>query len=230
MKKLISKVAKAAIIFIGLININTAQAQDSVMIRQVALQNNFVNKIKAAGYMPSLPAPQIVLDNPLSFGNYNDKKNILETCDWKTMPEDTKGLFVQAAKSFNNGITAEQLFERGTQKWVFIHEMGHWWRKCQKQKALPYDEEVGANRLAIAYWREQDPAFFNFMLNWFQGMADHMPNPVPAGEDKRKYLNDNYNNMAGNPSYTWFQATMIIDASKEMPVLTFAQAVAKAGN
>jgi hypothetical protein len=189
-----------------------------------------VRKIKAAGYEHILPVPEIVMDNPRSFGNYDDSTNVLHTSNWKTMPDEMKGLFVQTAKSFNNGLSAKQFFELGAHKWIFIHEMGHWWRKCAHQTALPYHEEKAANRLAMAYWREKDPAFFNFMLKWFKGLAEHIPSPVPAGKDKENFFNSNYQKLPGGAAYTWYQATMIIEASKELPVLTFLQAITRSGN
>ncbi len=39
------------------ITIHAQLSQDSVMARQLALQSDFVNKIKAMGFTPSLPAP-----------------------------------------------------------------------------------------------------------------------------------------------------------------------------
>ena len=218
------------IVFAGISKVNAQQSMDTVMAKVVALQADFVSKIKAAGYQPRLKPPTIVIDNPPSFGNYDNDKDILHTSDWTTLPQPLKDYFTMLGKSVSSTETGEQFFDVAAHKWIFIHEMGHWWRDCQQQTALPYDEEKAANRLAMAYWRERDPVLFANMLKVFQSVIDNNPSPVPAGMSKEKYLNDNYEKLPGGAAYSWYQSIMIVEASKEMPVLTFKQAVAQAGN
>ena len=78
--------------------------------------------------MPGLPPPKIVLDNPRSFGKYDSAENILHTTDWQTLPAEAKKIFINLAKQQANGTTAEDVFEKGSHNWIFIHELGHWWR------------------------------------------------------------------------------------------------------
>jgi hypothetical protein len=181
------------------------------------------------GYTPSLKAPKIVMDNPRSFGNYDSETNILHTGDWKTLPSQLRDLFSNAAKSMGNGMSGETYFELSVHQWIFVHELGHWWRACQHQTAGPYENEKAANRIATAYWRERDPAFYDFKLKGFQGIVDNRPSPVPAGQPKEKYLDENYDKLPGASSYTWYQAIMIVEVSKETPASTFKQAVEFAG-
>ncbi|MGN6181402.1 MAG: hypothetical protein ACTHNW_19620 [Mucilaginibacter sp.] len=165
------------------------------------------------GFTPSLDAPKIVLDNPRSFGNYEKESNVLHTCDWNTLPPPARDLFNNAAKRAGNGMTGQAYFESSVYKWIFVHELGHWWRACQHQTADPYENEKAANRIATAYWREVDPAFYAFKLNTFQQVVNTVPNPVPAGQDKEAYLNNNYDKLPGASAYTWYQATMIVEVS-----------------
>src|ERR1700744_1002835 len=58
-------------------------AQDSIVVRQTALRDDYINKVKAAGFTPSLAAPPVVVNNPPSWGNYDDSANIIETCNWQ---------------------------------------------------------------------------------------------------------------------------------------------------
>jgi hypothetical protein len=207
------------------ITVHAQLSKDSAMARQIALQSDFVNKIKAMGFTPSLPAPRIILDNPRSWGNYDDSANTLETCDWTTLPAEQQAVFENFASHSGGAMTGEQFFQKAVYQWIFIHEMGHWWRACQHLTADPYENEKAANRIAYAYWHDRDPAFDQFMLGVFQAVVTNRPSPVPAGISKEQYLKDNYNNLPGGDAYSWYQSIMIVEVSKEKPVLTFQQAV-----
>jgi hypothetical protein len=43
-------------------------SEKAVMAQLVALRDSFVGQIKAEGFQPSLPSPEIILDNPPSYG------------------------------------------------------------------------------------------------------------------------------------------------------------------
>jgi len=206
-----------------------AQTKNKTLTELTALRDNFIADINSFGYTPSLPPPVLSLDNPVSFGNYDDTTNILHTTsDWHTLPQELKDFFNQAAE--HTDTSGESFFEKATHKWIFVHELGHWWRRCQKQKVSHYDEEMGANRIAVAYWRQQDSYFMNWQLQVFEGFVSHFPNPVPQGISKEKYLNDNYETIGSTPAYTWYQAEMIINAYNEQPILTFKNAIKNSGN
>jgi hypothetical protein len=226
------RLALCLFLAIFVVDCSTAKAQtaeDTIMSKMVALRDDFIGKISAMGFTPSLKAPEIVADNPRSFGNYDDSTNILHTGNWKTLPANLQAIFKKAASEMGNGMSGQLFFELGTHQWVFIHELGHWWRACQHQKAAPYEDEMAANRIATAYWRERDSAFLSFMVKRFQYRVDNTPSPVPAAQSKEKYLNDNYDKLPGASAYTWYQAIMIIDAYKERPVVTFKNAIEREG-
>ncbi len=230
MKKLAIRSIAGLFIIMLLQTSAQGQATDTTLQKLITLRDNFVSQIKTFGFTPSLPPPKIVLDNPRSFGNYDSAENVLHTTDWKTLPAEAKKVFIDLAKQQGNGTTAKDVFEKGSHEWIFIHELGHWWRACQRQTALPYDEEMAANRIATAYWREQDSSVMNFQLIVFQNFIKNFPSPVPAGQSKRDYLNNNYNRLPGGPAYIWFQSEMIVDAYNEQPTLSFKEAIAHSGN
>jgi len=228
-------IIKFLVLLFIIIQFTAAKAQNAdsvnaVMPKLIALRDDFINKIKAFGYTPDLAPPEIILDNPRSFGNYENEKNLLHIGEWNALPPNLKEIFNARATEIGNGMTGENYFNLSIHRWVFIHELGHWWRACQHQKALPYANESAANRIALAYWREQDSAFLNFMLIRFQNNIKNIPNPAPAGEQKEKYLNENYQKLPGGPAYIWYQATMIVDANNEKPIVSFRQAIDRAGN
>jgi hypothetical protein len=218
------------IIFMGLNSVARAQtAKDSALVKLIALRDDYINKINASGKKPRLKAPEIVLDNPFSFGNYDEKTNILHTSDWNTLPPESKAYLNNFATMI--GMTGKAFFELGVHQWIFVHELGHWWRACQNQTADHYEDEKGANRIATAFWRERDPAFYQLVLGIFKGVVDHSPNPVPTGQSKEHYLEEIYNdpNKLSGPIYSWYQSIMIVEISNETPVETFKQSVDLAG-
>lgn len=216
--------------FVLVINIVSAQQQNDTLLKKLAiLRDAYINEIKLFGSKPSLSAPELILDNPRSFGNYEDEKNILHTCDWNTLPAQVHQLFEGFAKNVDPALTGEHFFELSVHKWIFIHELGHWWRACQHVTADAYENEKAANRIDASYWNEHDPQFYQLMLKFFNGVTEHFPSPVPAGQDKAQYLKDNYQKLPGGAAYTWYQAIMIVEVSKEQPFESFKQAVQLGG-
>jgi hypothetical protein len=74
------------------INLNAQMNTDSisVMNKLVALRNDFIGRIEAMGYHPGLKPPEIIMDNPPSFGNYDDSTNIVRTSNWNTLSDPDK--------------------------------------------------------------------------------------------------------------------------------------------
>ena len=216
------------LLLLALLNL-VGRAQDSIVVRQTALRDDYVNKVKALGLTPSLVPPPVVVSNPPSWGNYDDSANIIETCNWQTLPQEGKAVFENFAVMHGDGMTGERFFQLSVYQWIFVHEVSHWWRKCQHMESSHYEEEKAANRLATAYWRDRDPAFYQFMLSVFKGVLAHRPSPVPAGVSKESYFNEHYNNLPGGPAYSWYQSVMIVEVSEETPALSFAQAVRSGG-
>jgi hypothetical protein len=113
------------------------------------------------------------------------------------LPPEQRAVFEGFAHQQGNGMTGERFFQLAVYQWIFVHELSHWWRACQHVTAEPYENEKATNRLASAYWRERDPEFYQFMLSVFKGLLAHSPSPVPPGQAKEKYLNDNYQKLPG---------------------------------
>jgi len=217
------------ILMISGTTVQAQQSKDSVLTKLITLRDDYVGKIKAMGYKPGLKLPPILLDNPRSFGNYDDSLNVIHTCYWPTLPPEGRAVFNNFAEHMGNGMTGEKFFDLAVYQWIFIHELSHWWQACQNFKSDPYETEKGANRIASAYWNDRDPQFYKFMLGVFQGVLDHRPSPVPPGVPKEKYLDDNYQKLPGGDAYTWYQSIMIVEVSKENPFETFKQAIQLAG-
>jgi hypothetical protein len=205
--------------------------RDATLVKVTALRDKFIERIHSAGLTCPIPPPTIVVDHIPSFGNYQDETNTLHTSDWFLLNDEERALFFHLAGPGSDEAAAHANFENGVHRWVFSHELGHWWQACRKaiKDRPPYEVEFGANRIALAYWRETSPVFAEKLTAMFQGLLTNLPDPVPPGKAVEKYFNDNYEKLGPTPSYRWFQSRMIVTASEEQPPPSFAQVLASTG-
>jgi hypothetical protein len=202
-------------------NSSSSEAQRAKL---VALQDDFIETIKANGFQPSLAAPTIVLDNPPSYGNYEDESNVLHIAVWAALSPEQQARFARLAGLLAEGKTGEETFEDGVHHWVFIHELSHWWQACQhKTSDNHYSVEYGANRIAAAYWRSKDPAFMRRTEKKMRTVIATMTQPVPEGKSPEKYFNENYEKLGPTPAYIWFQYSMVLKVQSEAPLPSLHQ-------
>ena len=203
---------------------NTASTPATAQLTM--LRDDFISQIKAEGFQPSLPAPAIVFDNPPAFGRYDDEKNILHIAEWRSLPPDQQGRFSRLAAVMGGEKTGEQMFEESIYHWVFVHELSHWWQACEHRTAENrYSIEYGANRIAAAYWRQKDPPLMKRTEQRMFMVRDALPDPVPEGQAKEKYFNENFAKLAPTPGYIWYQYSMVLDVQAEKPLPSFKQAL-----
>ncbi len=190
------------------------------------LRDAFVKKLAAAGGKCPIAPPKLLLQNVKSWGNYDPDTNTLTTPLWSQLGDADKSLFLRMAGPNATDDAAHTEFETGIHHWVFIHEMGHWAQTCMgsAKGESHYRVEYGANRIALAYWRERDPALIEHMIVRFRRILQR-PSPVPEGQTAEEYFNANYEKLAGTPAYTWFQAQMVNAAYEEKPEPSFQKAV-----
>lgn len=199
-------------------------------VQVTALRDRVIEKLKADGYSCPLAPPTIAVERVPSWGNYNEETNRLRTPAWVQLLPEEKAYFAKIAPPGSDEAGVQQFFEKGVHRWVFVHELGHWWQHCRGvdvTKRPPYSVEYGADRFALAYWREADPAFATWITTFFQGMVGSVPSPVPAGQQVETYFNANYEQLGPSPAYAWFQARMIVTAAEEGPAPGFAKVAAE---
>jgi hypothetical protein len=203
-----------------------SSSNEAVMARLTALRNSFIRQIKAEGFKPSLPPPKIVLDNPPSYGRYENDQNTLHIAAWSALEPDQQARFERLAAAIGGQQTGEQQFEESIHHWVFIHELSHWWQACQHKISNDhYAVEYGANRVAAAYWRLKDPALMARTEKRISGVQSVRTSPVPDGKDEKQYFNQNYAELAPTRDYIWFQYSMVLKAQAEKPLPTLKQAL-----
>jgi hypothetical protein len=205
-----------------------AASKEDVMVKLNELRDRFIRAIKADGFRTRLPAPTIVLDNPVSYGNFEEDKNLLHIAVWSALTEQQQSRFERLSELVKNGKSGEQTFEESVHYWVFVHELGHWWQACQRKISNNhYSVEYGANRIAAAYWRQTDPNLMRRTENRMATVIRTIQSPLPEGQIKETYFNDNYERLGPTPGYIWFQYTMVLSVQRERPLPSFTQTLAQ---
>ncbi len=69
---------------------------------------------------------------------------------------------------------------------------------------MPYDLEYGANRIALAYWREVDNKLCQSPRRALRRHPEVRDHSLPQGQDLEEYFNTNYDKLALTPAYAWF--------------------------
>jgi hypothetical protein len=205
-----------------------APTNKALMAKLTVLRDSFIAAIKADGFKTRLPPPTILLDNPPSYGNFDEDKNELHIAVWSALTEQQQSRFKRLSEILNNGRSAEQTFEDSVHHWIFVHELGHWWQACQgKIGGNHYSVEYGANRIAAAYWRQTDPDLMRRTENRMSTVFRTLQSPLSKDDVKETYFNNNYEQLGPTLDYIWFQYSMVLSVQQERPLPSLAQALAQ---
>lgn len=130
---------------------------------------------------------------------------------WEEVIEPQKQFFADVAGGQQEGKDVFGLFFNG---FYLAHELGHSLSAIAgKQFENAYDSEYEANTLAIMYWKASDESekleqCYNAVLK----MLKKLKNPVPENEDAKKYITENYNELAGDPyQYGYIQFSQFVE-------------------
>jgi len=201
--------------------------QADPLAKATAVRDAFVARIHANGFSCPIPVPTILVEDIPSFGQYDEKTNIIRTSDWALLNPGEKAFIARLAPPGASEGEIRTTFERVAHGWIFIHELGHWWQACRNVSfnASHYQVEYGADVISLAYWREVDPSIVDTMIPLCRTVLANAPNPVPPGEDVEPYFDKHYQELGPSPAYPWFQSRMNTTAYDEKPALTFAESL-----
>jgi hypothetical protein len=206
----------------------TADDSDAAVLAQLTeLRDAFVKRIGEEGYK-ICPAPQVELADPPSLARYVSERNSVSVAAWSHLTSTEKQGFEEMAQNMGGEASARSVFENGTNRWVFVHELGHWWQTCRHaSQAHAYAQENGANRIALAFWRERDPRYAVGVVHGYRALLTAMPAPLPAGQSVASYFDTTFATMTPGDTSTWFQAKMIADLAEENPLPSFHKALSQ---
>ena len=205
-----------------------------VALRTLAAQVE--KKVHVPGYHDFDP-PKVLLDagSGISYFSYGDK--VVHATRFDDLPAPMQGLWNQWSTYTQDEPNGAALFNDMFHRFFFVHELGHW-MAGQVIAGLPesemsivgkneaghrWEREIAANRIAVAWYREQDPQYLAKLVADFRKIQAHLPDPVPAGTDKKVYFTDNYQTLGADPiAYGWYQLQMVLLAYDE-PARSFQQ-------
>lgn len=211
----------------------SVRADDSADLkaRLEPLAASFEARLQTDGYVSAQTPPAIVVDSSPQLSYFVAQENAVHTSMWRAVPPEWQLTFSRWASLAEDGITGEQLFSAMFGRFFFVHEMAHW-AQSQYGPTLTspnvnvYEYELEANRLSVAYWRAQDPAFLATLVREFRTIERKLPDPMPRGQDRKQYFTKNHRNLAENPdAYGWFQFDTALLAYDESPSPTMKELI-----
>ena len=200
--------------------------QPPISAPYIPLRDAFIDRIGEDGFYCRLPAPAIVVaDQPL-FGKFDRGSNNIITPDWSQLAPQGKAVFVSLAGAGGTEAQARKIFDLEAHRWIFIVGEVHWWEACKQLtlKLTPYQAELQAVRVALAYWRERDPEVVAQLAEIAESLMKE-PSRIPPGQDLPTYFNQHYLTTDSGQEYLWLQAQVVKVALADGPELTLVQAM-----
>ncbi len=225
------RLSRALVLCLGMLPATWAQqsapGQPDPLVGQLAvIEQEFVDRVRSAGFRMTSSAPTIVVDTLPQLSMYTRQDNTIHTARWEKLPPNVQDI-VKRWATYAGHTTGEQLFDDMFHRFFFVHELAHWLQIQGKNDTNDvYQRELEPTRLTVAYWRESDSSYLSMLLTRFRRISERLPNPLPPGQDAEQYFKSNYRGLGSNPDvYGWFQLRMVIEAATERPVRTFSEAV-----
>jgi hypothetical protein len=198
---------------------------DPVVRQLTAITRDFEHRARVAGSPIASASPGILVDTPPQISMFRSGTNTIHTSRWEELPPDVQEVFRNWA-GYAGAVTGQQLFDDLFHRFFFVHELVHWLQRQAKDNTTgPYQFALEANRVTVAYWREQDSAYLTTLLARCQRIRERLPSPVTDGQDPGQFFNAN-RNLGSKPNvYGWFQTGMVVQAGAERPFRTFSEAL-----
>jgi hypothetical protein len=178
--------------------------------------------------------PEIRVETKPGLSSYHSSDRVIRVPRWEELPRPLQVRFNLWASYTADEPSGQQFFSEVFYRYFFVREMGRWLesavltdRKAEKDRnAHRWQSELTANRISVAWWREQEPDYLARLLKNFAAVQQKLHNPVPPGQDMRSYFEHNAGELSKNPdAYTWFQLEFALLAEGERPIMSFQQAI-----
>jgi len=173
--------------------------------------------MKRAGTMAQgITAPKVFVSFTPQLSWLSEDGNSLHTVAWSQCPPEFQGFIADLVKGAD--MTPEAFFTEVFNAFLVPHEMSHFFdmrRGLFGEREKFYQGEVQANRVAVAFWLGELGGYkrLKTLMRTVQTVLDHLPNPVPAGQDRVAYFNTNYEKLSEDAAvYGWYQFRMFLDA------------------
>lgn len=195
-----------------------AFADDSVAAVQAEVEAIVARFMSEAGpLVDGMTAPRVIVSFTPQLSWIQEDGSEVHTVAWSQCPPDFKG-FISSLLGPTPPMEPGLFFHEVFNAFLVPHEMSHFFD--QKSGRLEnggrlYDGEVHANRVAVAFWRTQPGGEERMerLMAAVEVVESNLPSPVPAGQDRIAYFQENYAALGGDPAaYGWYQFRMFLDA------------------
>ena len=231
-----------------LVHLQTAQPMQAAVKTAAAPDNDptlaglrvLATQVEAKVHVPGYPAfapPKVMLDAGTGVSFFSYGQQTVHEAQLGDLPAPMQDIWKQWSGYTTDEPSGKALFDDMFHRFFFVHELGHW-MASQVIAGLPDNEmsavakneannkwarEIAANRIATAWFREHDPQYLAKLVADFRSIQTHLPDPVPAGVDKKTYFTENYQTLGQDPmAYGWYQLQMVLLVYDE-PVRSFQQ-------
>jgi hypothetical protein len=209
---------------------------DPVLVALRALAVQVEDKVHVPGYGAFTP-PKIMLDAGMGVSFFAHPHNTVHSSQLKDLPPPMQNVWKEWASYTTDEPNGQSLFDDMFHRFFFVHELGHWMAGqviaglpdsdritvAKNETGNKWETETSANRIAVAWYREHDPQYLAKLVADFRLIESHLPDPVPAGMDKKAYFTENYAKLGKDPmAYGWYQLQMVLVVYDE-PVKSFQQ-------
>ena len=209
---------------------------DPTLVALRKLAGEVQAKVHVPGYA-AFPAPKVMLDAGMQISYFSFADNMAHETEFAALPEPMQGLWNQWASYTKDQPNGKALFDDMFHRFFFVHELGHGITGhviaglpasemavvSKNEASNKWASETTANRIAVAWYREHDPEYLKKLVDDFRAIEAKLPNPVPAGQDKKTFFTENYTQLGRDPlAYGWYQLQMVIVVYDE-PAQSFQQ-------
>lgn len=192
---------------------------DSIALKSDAekIVNQFKQKVKSANSSIILDDWKVVKHTTPYLIYIENKTANLPF--WPEVIPQQKDFFTEVSGGKKQGKEVFGLFFNG---FYLVHELGHGLGGSNgKEFDNAFDAEHNANTIAILYWRNAGKKNqLKQCYAYAKKMLTHLKNPVPAGEDTKKYLTKHYEEFSADPykyGYIQFLQFVEIYENKNLP-------------
>jgi len=137
---------------------------------------------------------------------------------WSEVITPQQQFFADVASGEQQGKEVFGLFFNG---FYLTHEVGHSFTASSGKKFdNEYDSEYDANIIAMLFWQQNNTESLKKCYTYAKEMLKKLKNPVPTGEDYKKYMTKYYNELSSDPyKYGYIQFTQFVEIyeNKNLP-------------
>lgn len=194
-----------------------AWASDSAEVVKAQVEATLVRFFELGGDVTrGMTPPKVFISFTPQLSWVNPACTELHSVAWSQCPPPFQDLIAGWAKGAE--MTPEVFFGEVFNAFLVPHELSHCidtYRGQADDQSLLYQNEIHANRVAVAFWLAQEggEARMARLMKACSVVLSNLPNPVPEGQDKVAFFNANYEALGGNPpAYGWYQFRMFLDA------------------